>query len=483
MSDFDLASAARREMAAQGFHPDFPPETNVQLANIAARPAPAPSVSIQDLRHLPWSSIDNDTSRDLDQIEYGERTPEGIRVLVGIADVDAAVDVHSPLDAHAASETTSVYTTILTFPMLPERLSTDLTSLNEEGGRYGIVIEYTVTPDGSMTKCGIYRALIKNHAQLTYSGVGPWLEGAAAAPPKIAASAELAAQLKMQDEAACALRNMRHKLGALDFDRTEAHVTIEDGKVTSLAAHKKNRAGDLIEDFMIAANQVMAQSLSKSGHPYIQRVVKSPERWNRIVQLAATYHETLPAEADSAALNEFLKKRKAADPVHYPDLSLAVMKLMGPGEYAVTRPGEESPGHFSLAAHSYSHSTAPNRRFADIVTQRLVKSMLAGQPPAYTDEELEAIARNCTLKEDAARKVERNMNKRMAAVALSGRIGERFHAVVTGVTPKGTFVRVLELPAEGRLMQGEHGVDVGDQIQVQLMRADPQTGFIDFGKQ
>ncbi len=483
MSDFDLAAAARHEMAAQGFNPEFPYETNAQLAAIAARPAPSPSASVKDLRNLPWSSIDNDTSRDLDQIEFSERTSDGIRVLVGIADVDAAVDLHSPIDAHAASETTSVYTTVLTFPMLPERLSTDLTSLNEDDGRYAIVIEYTVNADGSMTKSSIYRALVANHAQLTYSAIGPWLEGVAPPPQKITASPELAAQVKMQDEAACALRNMRHKLGALDFDRTEARVVIENGKVQSLAAHKKNRAGDLIEDFMIAANEVMAQSLSKSGHPYIQRVVKSPERWNRIVQLAATYKEALPEEADSAALNAFLKKRKAVDPVHYPDLSLAVMKLMGPGEYAVTRPGEESPGHFSLAAHSYSHSTAPNRRYADIVTQRLVKAMLAGQPSPYSDDELEAIARNCTLKEDAARKVERNMKKRMAAVALSGRIGDSFHAVVTGVTPKGTFVRVLELPAEGRLMHDEQGVDVGDQIQVRLMRADPQTGFIDFGKQ
>ena len=482
MSDFDLAAAARREMTAQGFNPAFPSESAAQLASIAAKPAPVASGAIQDLRHLPWSSIDNDTSRDLDQIEFAERTATGIRVLVGIADVDAAVDIHSPLDQHATSETTSVYTNVLTFPMLPEPLSTDLTSLNEQGGRYGIVIEYTAGTDGSIVHSDIYRAVIANKAQLTYSAVGPWLEGTAQAPAKLAASPELAAQVKLQDEAACAMRNLRHKMGALDFDRTEAQVSIHNGKVESLAARKKNRAGDLIEDFMIAANQIMAQSLARSGSSFIQRVVKSPERWNRIVQLAAGYGETLPIDANSSALNDFLKKRKVADPVHYQDLSLAVMKLMGPGEYAVTHPGETSPGHFSLAAQTYSHSTAPNRRFADIVTQRLIKAMLAHQPSPYSDAELEAIALNCTLKENAARKVERNMNKRIAAVALAGRIGDSFHAVVTGVTPKGTFVRVLELPAEGRLMQGEHGVDVGDQITVKLLHTDPQSGFIDFGR-
>ncbi len=482
MSDFDLAAAARLEMAADGFNPTFPPEAAAQLAAIAARPAPVPSKDVRDLRQLPWSSIDNDSSRDLDQIEFAERTPAGIRILVGIADVDAALDLHSPLDEHAAAQTTSVYTGVVTFPMLPEQLSTDLTSLNEQGGRYGIVIEYTVASDGSIVNSSTYRALIRNQAQLTYSAVGPWLEGLAPIPPKLAASPELAAQVKLQDEAACAMRTLRYKLGALDFDRTEAQVSFQNGKVQGLSARKKNRAGDLIEDFMIAANQVMAQALARSGRSFIQRVVKSPERWDRIEKLAASYSETLPPDANSAALNEFLKKRKLADPVHYPDLSLAIMKLMGPGEYTVSLHGEPPDGHFSLAAQSYSHSTAPNRRFADIVTQRLLKAMLAGLPSPYSDEELQVIARNCSLKEDAARKVERKMDKRIAAVALEGRIGDWFHAVVTGVTPKGTFVRVLELPAEGRLVRGENGVDVGDQIRVQLMHTDPQTGFIDFGQ-
>ena len=479
---FDLAVCAHQEMIAEGFAPDFPPEVERQVAALAARAAPAVDGSLRDLRQLPWSSIDNDSSRDLDQIEAAERVAGGIRVRIGIADVDADVEVGSPIDKHAATETTSVYTGIRTFPMLPERLSTDLTSLNEGADRRAVVVEFVVSPEGAVSAPAIYRALVRNRAQLTYNAVGAWLEGTAPAPQKLAASADLTAQLKMQDEAAQALRAQRHRLGALDFDRPETQPILAGDKVQGITAEKQNRAGALIEDFMVAANGVMARTLTDAGVSSIRRVVKSPERWPRIVELAAQHGERLPAQPDAVALSAFLQKQKAADPDHYADLSLAVIKLMGPGEYVLARQGEDAPGHFALAAHDYTHSTAPNRRFADLVTQRLIRAVLAKQPAPYSDDALAAIATNCTLKEDAARKVERSMQKRIAAVALAPRVGESFPAVVTGVTPKGVYVRVFDPPVEGRLMRGEQGVDVGDRVRVTLLATDPQRGFIDFGR-
>ena len=479
---FDLAASAREEMLHEGFQPDFAPGTEEQLAALRNRPAPTPGGDVRDLRSFLWSSIDNDTSRDLDQIEWAERTADGIRVLVGIADVDSDVARKTPIDLHAADQTTTVYTEVRTFPMLPEELSTSLTSLNENADRLAAVVEMTVAKDGSITSPAIYRAVVSNKAQLTYDGVGGWLEGNAPAPAKVAASTDLQAQLRLQDEAAQQLREKRHELGALDFDRIEAQAVIRDGAVTDIRAHNRNRATQLIEDFMVAANEAMAKTLAGAGATAIRRVVKSPERWPRIVELAAQHGTKLPAEADSKALAAFLTKQQQADPVHYPDLSLSVIKLMEPGEYVVARPREEPPGHFGLAAHDYTHSTAPNRRFADLVTQRLIKALLAKQPPPYTDPELDAIARNCTEKEDAARKVERAMQKRVAAVALQNRVGQSFDAVVTGVTPKGVFVRIFKPPVEGRLMRGEHGLDVGDRLRVTLLSTDPERGFIDFGR-
>lgn len=479
---FDLAAAAHDEMIHEGFSPDFPPGTDEQIAAIRKRPAIAPTAAVRDLRTLLWSSIDNDDSRDLDQIEVAERVPSGIRVLVGIADVDAAVPAGSPIDRHAASQTTTVYTAVKNFPMLPEALSTDLTSLNEGQDRAAVVIEFVVGPDGSVVTSDIYRAIVRNHAQLTYNAVGAWLESKAPAPPKLAASSDLQAQLRLQDEAAGLLRDRRHKLGALQFDRAEAQPVITHGVVSDVVARIRTRADDLIEDFMVAANGVMARTLQERGASSIRRVVKSPERWPRIVELAARYHETLPEEPDSLALAGFLKKRQAADPDRFPDLSLAVIKLLGPGEYVLARPGETNQGHFSLAAHDYTHSTAPNRRFADLVTQRLVKAVLNKQPAPYSDDALAGIADNCTLKEDAARKVDRTMQKRAAAVAFQNRVGQSFDGIVTGVTPKGVFVRVADPPLEGRLMRGETGVDVGDRIRVKLINTDPQRGFIDFAR-
>jgi len=481
---YDLAALARQEMIAEGFNPDFPPEVVRQVAALRAHPAqPSADGAVRDLRGLPWSSIDNDTSRDLDQIEVAERLPNGdIRIRVGIADVDSEVPKGSPIDVHAAGNCTTVYTGVKNFSMLPDELSTDLTSLLDRADRLSIVVELAVAADGSVQDGTAYRAVTQNAAQLAYSSAGPWLEGNGPVPERIAGAPELQAQLRLQDEAAQKMRALRHRLGALDLDRTETEAVMSDGHVAGIKPRRRNRASELIEDFMIAANGVVARLLRESRVSSIRRVVKTPERWDRIVELAARAGERLPEEPDSGALNRFLMKRKAEDPAHYADLSLAVVKLMGPGEYVLERPDDAGAGHFALAVHDYTHSTAPNRRFADLVTQRLVKAVAAKRAVPYADAELEQIARHCTLREDAARKVERAMHKRIAAVAMRDRIGEVFPAVVTGVARKGTFVRLVSPPVEGRLMYGERGLDVGDQIRVKLLNTDPERGYIDFGR-
>jgi VacB/RNase II family 3'-5' exoribonuclease len=481
-SGFDLFAAAHQEMIDHGFDPDFSPAVSQQLAALKTRTAPATDGDVRDLRSLLWSSIDNDTSRDLDQAEAAERVSAGIRVLIAVADVDADVPIASPIDKHASAQTTSVYTGIRTFPMLPEQLSTDLTSLNQDVDRLAVVIDMVVAPNGSIASGSVYKALVRNQAQLAYNGVGAWLEGSSGAPAKVAGSAALAAQLKLQDEAAQILFKERQRQGALDINRVEAEAIISNGQVQGINTRKKNRATELIENFMVAANGVMERTLMRAGVSSIRRIVRTPKRWERIVELAARYGDKLPPEPDSGALNLFLQKRETVDAVHYADLSLAVIKLMGPGEYVLSRPGDKDQGHFALAAPDYTHSTAPNRRFSDTVTQRLIKSVLAKQPAPYSDRQLDSIARNCTLMEDAARKVERVMSKRIAAVALQHRIGENFAAVVTGVTPKGVFVRVSGPPAEGLLVRGQQGVDVGDQLQVKLVSTDPQRGYLDFAK-
>lgn len=477
---FDLFSAARQEMIDQGFQPDFSSATDQQVEALRTRSAASENAGVRDLRSLLWSSIDNDTSRDLDQAEFAERVHTGIRVLVAIADVDSLVPAGSSIDLHAAAQTTSVYTGVRTFPMLPDQLSTDLTSLNEGGDRLAVVVDMVVAADGTLASEDVYPAMVRNHAQLAYNGVGAWLEVRSPTPSKVATSDGLAAQLRLQDEAAQLLLEERRRLGALDIDRIEPEPVIVDGQIQGIDTRKKNRATELIENFMVAANGVMARTLANAGVSSIRRVVRSPERWQRLVELAAHSGWTLPPEPDSLALNGFLQNRKSADAVHYADVSLAVIKLMGPGEYVLSRPGDVGDGHFALAAHDYTHSTAPNRRFADTVTQRLIKSVLSRQPQPYSAQELAAIAQNCTLKEDAARKVERVMHKRIAAVALQHRIGETFAAVVTGVKPQGVFVRILGPPAEGLLIRGQHGVDVGDQLHVRLVSVDPQRGYLDF---
>ena len=476
---YDLQAAALQTVTDNGFHPQFPAEALAELNELV----PVITAGAVDQRDLLWSSIDNDTSRDLDQSEVAEQLSDGrIRVLVGIADVDAYVHKGMALDTHAQAETTTVYAEVRTFPMLPEKLSTGLTSLLENADRAAVVTEYIVGTEGEVTDLRSYAATVRNKAQLTYNGVGPWLDGRAAAPPKVAASPELQAQLKLQNTAARRLLEARHRLGALSFERTETSAVIENGQVTGLVAAKKNSAGMLIENFMVAGNEAMARTFVEKKVSSIRRVVSQPKRWDRIVELAKRAGSTLPAQPDVKALNEFLLKRKEEDPEHYADLSLSVIKLLGPGEYKMQRPGDEDGGHFSLAAHDYTHSTAPNRRFADVVTQRILKALCAGAPAPYTDDELNAIAMHCTEREDAARKVERTMQKRIAAVAMSGKVGQSFLAMATGVSEKGTFVRVIDPPMEGRLMQGTDGVDVGDKLEVRLIRTDPARGFIDFAK-
>jgi exoribonuclease II len=483
-SSIDLQAMARQVMLARGFEPDFPPETRQQLAEISAHPPQlTPSGTVRDMRDLLWSSIDNDTSKDLDQIEVAERLPNSdVKVMVGIADVDAFVSQNTPIDQHAAKETTTVYTGIINFSMLPEELSTGASSLLPDVDRPAVVTEFAVNLNGgaSISSSSVYRAIVRNKAQLTYGAVGAWLEGTAAAPPKLAASAQLQAQLKLQDEVAQELKKLRYDHGALNIDTNEVHPLVLNQQVIDVVKQEKNRATELIEDFMIAANGVVARLLENVSS--LRRIVKTPAHWDGIVRLAAAQDrsEKLPAQADSKALNDFLVKRKAADPDHFADLSLAVIKLIGPGEYVLERPGDPEQGHFGLAVQDYTHSTAPNRRFADVTTQRLIKALLDGKPGPYSDDELAAIAANCTQKEDAARKVEREMAKRLAAVAMSHRVGETFDAIVTGVTPKGTFVRVLQPHVEGLLAQGAQGLHVGDKVGAKLTRTDVQRGFIDF---
>jgi VacB/RNase II family 3'-5' exoribonuclease len=478
----DLLTVAKEVMRQHGFDPDFAPAIQRQLADLRVHPPQiAAGKDVRDLRNLLWSSLDNDTSRDLDQIEAAERLPNGdVKVLVGIADVDAFVPKLTDIDQHAARETTTVYAGVRNFPMLPEELSTGKTSLLENQDCLSVVVEFVADSGGHVTSSEVYRALVRNHAQLQYNSVGAWLGATAPPPAKVAASAELQAQLHLQDEVAQRLKTQRFESGALTLQTDELQPLLLDGQIVDMVKQQKNRATELIEDFMIAANGVIARMLEKLSS--LRRIVKQPKRWDRIVQLAATHGEKLPPDPDSKALNDFLLSRKATDPDHFAELSLAVIKLIGPGEYVLERPGDPSPGHFGLAVQDYTHSTAPNRRFPDIVTQRLIKATLAGQATPYSDDELTAIAANCTQREDAARKVEREMSKRIAAVALKNRIGAISDAIVTGVTPNGTFVRALQLHVEGLLAQGAQGADVGDKLRVKLIRTDVQHGFIDFAR-
>jgi ribonuclease R len=462
-------------MRQHGFEPEFSAAVIREVGLLDTPPSQSLPSDVRDLRALLWSSVDNRESRDLDQIEVAERLPDdSIRVMIGVADVDALVRLGSAADAHAASNATSVYTGVAVFPMLPERLSTHLTSLNEGEDRFAVVIQFDVSLDGALVSPLVYRALVHNRAKLVYDPVGMWLEGKAP-PPAIANWQELADQIRLQDEAAQRLRRARTLAGALNFESIEASPVVLHGKVVDLAVARRNRARDMIEDFMVAANRSVATYLIERGSPSLRRVVREPKRWDRIVAIAAEVGEVLPEKPDNIALSEFLARRRAADPDHFADLSLSVVKLLGPGVYVLERRlgSRRDAGHFGLAIADYVHSTAPNRRFADLVTQRMLRATSSGGARPYSDEELIEIARRCTERGEAARKVERTMRKVAGAWMLAERVGEDFAAIVTAASPKGIYARVLNPPVEGRIVRG-------DTVRLKLVVADPARGFIDF---
>jgi exoribonuclease-2 len=475
-----LKRIAHRVMLEHGLEPDLPPAALQQLSTIGA-PRLDAARAVRDLRSLLWCSIDNDESRDLDQLSVAQPLGDGaVKILVAIADVDASVAAGTPLDDHARTNTTSVYTAAQIFPMLPERLSTDLSSLAEDQERLSIVIEMSVSSAGSVTASQIYSARVVNRAKLAYASVAAWLDGKGPAPPRVTAVAGMDEQLRLQDGVAQALKEVRREQGALGLTTLEALAVYQNCALIDLRPDEDNRAKELIEYFMIAANQVVARYLEAQGSPSLRRVLRPPERWGRIVALARALGESLPAAPDAKALSAFLLRRQGAAPAQFADLSLSVVKLLGAGEYVLKRPGEPAVGHFGLATNDYTHATAPNRRFPDVITQRLLKAALSGGRAPYADQELATLATHCTVQEGNAAKVERQVRKSAAAMLLERRTGEQFNAMVTGASDKGTWVRITQPLAEGRLVKGEQGLDVGDTVRVQLTHTDVERGFVDF---
>jgi VacB/RNase II family 3'-5' exoribonuclease len=479
-----LQGIAHRAMLERGLLPDFSAEAIAELGRLQIPTATANGPhGIRDLRNLPWASIDNDDSRDLDQLTLAAAVPGGnIQILVAIADVDAFIKDGSAIDEHARHNTTSVYTAAEIFPMLPEKISTDVTSLNFNEDRLSIVVEMVMGTDGSLQESSIHRAWVRNHAKLAYNSVAGWLENNGPIPEAIIAIKGLDENLRLQDRVAQSMKKLRHVHGALTLETIEAKPVFDGDQIRALEIEEKNRAKAIIEDFMIAANGVTARYLSASGFPSIRRVVRTPKRWERIVEIAREYKHELPADADSKALEEFLIQAKAADPLRFPDLSLVVIKLLGSGEYIAESPERNAPGHFGLAVKDYAHSTAPNRRYPDLLTQRLLKAALEGKPLPYSKDELDELATHCTEAEDAVKKVERRVEKSAAALLLESKIGERFDSIVTGASEKGTWVRLLTIPVEGKLVEGFEGLDVGEPVRVQLIDTNVEQGFIDFKK-
>jgi exoribonuclease-2 len=467
-------------MLQRGLLPDFSDAALGELKQMD-RAAVASGPSIRDLRAPLWCSIDNDDSRDLDQLSVAEALPDNkVRVLIAVADVDSLVKKSSAIDEHASTNTTSVYTAGGTFPMLPERLSTDLTSLGQGVERLAIITDMIVASDGTVVSGDIYRATVVNKAKLAYDSVAAWLDGTGSAPAPLAAVSGLDENLRLQDRIAQAMRTTRLAHGALQLETLEARPVYDGETLVDMAQDVRNRAKDLIEDFMVAANGVSARFLEKKGFSSLRRILKTPERWDRIVELARGLGAHLPDTPDAAALDAFLAARKKTDPEHFPDLSLSVVKLLGPGEYALEQPGQVAEGHFALAVRDYTHSTAPNRRFPDLITQRLLKAALGGTSAPYENAELGALAAHCTLQEDNAKKVERHLRKSAAALLLTPRIGQEFDGIVTGASDKGTWARIAGPIAEGKIVKGFEGLDVGDHVRIKLTRTDVAKGFIDF---
>jgi VacB/RNase II family 3'-5' exoribonuclease len=482
-----LQGLAHRAMLERGLLPDFSAQDLAELDRLQALgilkdKAAGDLLAVRDLRDRLWASIDNDDSRDLDQLTVAEAMPGGrVKVLVAVADVDALVKSGSALDEHARHNTTSVYTAAEIFPMLPEKLSTDLTSLNFDEARLALIVEMVIGADGSLQASDVYQAWVRNHAKLAYNSLAAWLQGNGPIPEAVAAVNGLDENLRLQDNAAQRLKNLRHLHGALSLETIEAKPVFDGDQIRALEVDEPNRAKELIEDFMIAANGVTARYLSARKFPSLRRVVRTPKRWERIAEIAKAHGSQLPEKANSKALEAFLVQQKAADPLRFSDLSLAVIKLLGKGEYIAELPdGGTVPGHFGLAVKDYAHSTAPNRRYPDLLTQRLLKAALEGQPPPYKKDELDILAAHCTAAEDAASKVERQVGKSAAALLLETRIGEQFEAIVTGASEKGTWVRLLSLPVEGKVVQGGNGIDVGDRMRVQLVETNVERGYIDF---
>jgi exoribonuclease II len=476
-----LSAIAHRVMIEWGMEPDYSPAVQRELGQIDGPAGPVDGV--RDLRNLLWASIDNDDSRDLDQLTVAEPLARGqVRILVAIADVDAFVREESAIDRHASHNTTSIYTPAVVFPMLPEVLSTGLTSLNEDEDRLAVVADMVFEAGGALAASDLYRARVRNRAKLAYRSVAAWLAGSGPAPRRILEVRGLDENLRVQDGVAQKLAELRHRHGALGLESLEPKAVFDGDALADLVLDRKDRARQIIEDFMIAANGVTAAFLEAKGFPSLRRVLRSPERWDRIAELASRFGEHIPDEPDAVALEAFLAKRRQAEPETFPDLSLAVIKLIGRGEYAVDLPGGEPPGHFGLAVRDYTHSTAPNRRFPDLVTQRLLKAAISGAPAPYDNARLTDLAAHCTLKENDATKVERRMAKSAAALLLSRRIGETFDAIVTGASAKGTWVRIFHPPVEGRLERGAAGLDVGDRARVELVHTDVERGFIDFAR-
>jgi len=476
-----LQKVARGIMLMRGLQTDFSPECLSELARIKGPASIDGASHIRDLRGLLWASIDNDDSEDLDQLTVAEPLPEGkARIRVAVADVDSLVHKGSAIDRDAQANTTTVYTAAQIFPMLPLKLSTNLTSLNPGQDRLAVVVDMSIAPDGSLVDSDVYRAVVHNHAKLAYNSVAAWLEGSGPMPDAVGAVAGLAENLLLQDRVAQSMKSLRHEGGALSLETIEARPVFKGERICDLLVEETNRAKQIIEDFMIAANGVTVRYLTERDFPSIRRVVRVPKRWDRIVQIAAQNAFKLPPNPSSRKLEIFLNMMKKKDPLRFPDLSLAIIKLLGNGEYVAERPGEEPTGHFGLAVKDYAHSTAPNRRYPDLITQRLLKAAIERRPLPYKMDELDRLADHCTRKEDTVVKVERQVSKSAAALLLEPRIGERFSAMVTGSAEKGTWVRLLEIPVEGMLKSGRKGIDVGDEITVELVSVDVNLGFIDF---
>jgi VacB/RNase II family 3'-5' exoribonuclease len=476
----DLKAIARRAMVDRGLLPDFSPSVMAEVQQIR-RAGDERNAEIRDLRGLLWASIDNDDSLDLDQLTFAEPgVGKGARIFVAVADVDAVVRKETAIDDHAKHNTTSVYTAAEIFSMLPERLSTDLTSLGRGEDRLAIIMEIVLDENGSVSRSDVYRAVVHNHAKLAYNSVSAWIEGRGPIPEGIAAVPGLDEQIRLQDRIAQELKNLRYRCGALNLQTIEPKPVFDGDRITGLEVDPINRARELIENFMIAANEVTARYLENRGFPSLRRVLRSPSRWQRIVELAERMEWQLPPEPDSAALEAFLSERRKVDPVSFPDVSLSVVKLIGSGEYAVEFPGDDAAGHFGLAVKDYTHSTAPNRRFPDLIAQRLLKAAMRGGPVPYSREELFDLSQHCTQKEDDANKVERLVRKSAAALLLESRIGQRFDGIVTGASEKGTWVRIFHPPVEGKLVHGFERLDVGDRVHVELISTDVEQGFIDF---